>query len=340
MASTSTRTRPAARDTASCHLQLRRSPPRGATRSHHPAPRAPARGSARADPARAPSPPPAARPPRARPPAARRIELDQRPVLQLDGPQQLSHIQRIAAACLPHRRAQLVARPPPRAARTTAPTASSLNSPGRTTPAASARNAASDAPSDAGSLGRSATSTHRQPLKPRSQVSQPAQRGLVSPMRVIDRDQQRSTVREIDRQPVQPVQDRKRRINGDRPARSPNSSDRTAPAGPANNPSACSPRRPTNAARRAGAPPRTRSPPQAPIHAPGGPRDEITARRHAASTSTSCRDLPHPPPPRPHRHPSSSPSTAASSRSRSSRLCHELNVMPGRRRPVEFPSPG
>ena len=43
-------------------------------------------------------------------------------------------------------------------------------------------------------------------------MGQPAQRGLVRPMRVIDRDQQRPPVREIDRQPVQPVQQRKRNV--------------------------------------------------------------------------------------------------------------------------------
>jgi hypothetical protein len=52
----------------------------------------------------------------------------------------------------------------------------------------------------------------RQPLQPRREVGQPAQRGLIGPVGVVDRDQQRSARRQVGREPVQPVQDGERGV--------------------------------------------------------------------------------------------------------------------------------
>jgi len=52
----------------------------------------------------------------------------------------------------------------------------------------------------------------RQFLQPPPQVVQKAQRGLVSPVDVVDAQQQRAALGEVRAQPVEPVQDRERRV--------------------------------------------------------------------------------------------------------------------------------
>ena len=53
---------------------------------------------------------------------------------------------------------------------------------------------------------------HRWPLQPRGEMSQPAQRRFVRPMGVVDGNQQRPVAREVDGQPIEPMQHRKRRV--------------------------------------------------------------------------------------------------------------------------------
>ena len=52
----------------------------------------------------------------------------------------------------------------------------------------------------------------RQLGKPRSEIVEEPQRGLVSPMGIIDTEQQRGASAEVRAQPVEPVQDRERRV--------------------------------------------------------------------------------------------------------------------------------
>ena len=54
----------------------------------------------------------------------------------------------------------------------------------------------------------------RHPLQPPGQVEQPAQRGGVRPVQVVDRDKRRLQKGHVGRQPVQAVQDRKRALRG------------------------------------------------------------------------------------------------------------------------------
>ena len=49
---------------------------------------------------------------------------------------------------------------------------------------------------------------HAQPIQPAHEVAQPAQRRLVAPLQIVDQQQQRRLLGEVDRQPVEPVQDR------------------------------------------------------------------------------------------------------------------------------------
>jgi hypothetical protein len=60
---------------------------------------------------------------------------------------------------------------------------------------------------------------HGEPLHPRQEVGEEAQRGQVGPVQVVEREQQRSVRGEVRRQPVEPVQSRegrvRRRFGGD-----------------------------------------------------------------------------------------------------------------------------
>ena len=141
-------------------------------------------------------------------------------VVGCDRPQQLGQVKGIAAACRPDRRAELIVGPP-----------------------------AGRRPHDRGGGGlaqQRGVHDHRclgpqrrqrragrrrlvgaqrdqqrqlQPLQPRREVGQPPQRGLVCPVRVIDGDQHRSSGRKVGGEPVQAVQDGKRRVVGRRRCR-------------------------------------------------------------------------------------------------------------------------
>ena len=178
-------------------------------------------------------------------------------------------------------------------------------------------------PSTPGRPGRSATSSaSRQPLQPRRQVGQPAQRGLIGPVRIVDGDQQRPRV-----PPGWPPASTGRATPQTKcrrpaaPASWPDSSGRTARSGPGQQ-------------RLALAPPRARQPPleQLAHHAEREIRLELRAARpqnlvpqlrgprHASSASDVLPIPPGPRPAAPRRRASSSSSTAASSRSRSRSL--------------------
>ena len=107
---------------------------------------------------------------------------------------------------------------PPTASRTIVHTAPSLKSPGR-----SHRQRLRTQRKRRSSYRRRLTGPQRDedpqrhPLQPRRQIRQPPQRRLIHPLRIINGDQQRPTVCEIGSQPVQAVQDRKRRVIGCRP---------------------------------------------------------------------------------------------------------------------------
>ena len=101
------------------------------------------------------------------------------------------------------------------------------------------------------------TTVTRQPVEPADEVAEPAQRRLVAPLQIVDQQQQRRLLGELDRQPVERVQDRERRVLAARRR----SRARRRPRAPP-------PRRPPAAARRppprtAGVRPRTPAPARA-----------------------------------------------------------------------------
>ena len=144
-----------------------------------------------------------------------RIQLGQRPAAGLGRPQQLGQVQRIAAARGVDGRAQLVARP-----------AADRRAHHRAHGALAQQRRAQDRRrlranrqqrcSHRRRIARPQRNQQpgRQPLQPRREVSQPAQRGLIGPVRVVDDDQQRPAGREVGHQPVQAMQHRKRTAAG------------------------------------------------------------------------------------------------------------------------------
>ena len=259
-----------------------------------------------------------------------RLKLGQPLTVELHRPQQLGHIQRIAASRRPHRRAQPIARPPTnRVADNRAHGALAQK------PRPHHRQRLRTQRKRRSSHRRRLTGPQRDedpqrhPLQARRQIRQPPQRRLIHPLRIINGDQQRPTVCEIGSQPVQAVQNRKRRVIGRRPEElsQQQRSRRASRAGEqrlalvqvgaqqaplkqlTHHPNAKSASSAEPRARRTSCP----SP---------------TARRHAASTS-EVFPIPTPPsitrtpPPR-----SNSSATAANSRSRSSSFSTKITLTP------------
>ena len=140
----------------------------------------------------------------------RRLQCGQRPTAKASRPQQLGQVQRITAASRIDGRAQLIAH------------LAAGRCAHRGTHGLFAQQRRAQNRRRRGAHGQQRSTHHcrvaltqghqnprRQSLQPRRQVSQPAQRGLISPMRVIDGDQERPAGGQVYYQPVQAVQHRK-----------------------------------------------------------------------------------------------------------------------------------
>ena len=151
----------------------------------------------------------------------RRPQRGQRPAAEVRRPQQLGKVQQVTAAGRVHGRAQLIAGLA--ACRGAHHGTDRLLAQQRGPQNRRLRAHRQERGTDRRRVARA----HRhqqsggQPLQPRRQVSQPPQRGLIGPVRVIDGDQQRPTGRQVDHQPVQAMQHRERaiisRLDGDLP---------------------------------------------------------------------------------------------------------------------------
>ena len=142
-----------------------------------------------------------------------RIQLEQRPLLAPDSSQQLGHIQGIPAGRRPHRRAQLLARPlaergvNDRADRDFAQQRRAHDRRGLRAQRIK-RHPGCDRPTRP----QHDQQRQRQTLDSRSEMRQPPKRRLIRPMHIIHSDQHRPAVREIGGQPIEPMQDGKRRV--------------------------------------------------------------------------------------------------------------------------------
>ncbi len=146
-----------------------------------------------------------------------RLELGQRPLIEPDRPQQLGQVERIAAARRPGRRAQRLARRvTERGADDRAGGAFAQQRRAHDRLRLRAQRQQRRAHRGRRSGPERDEQCQRQPLQPRREVGQPAQRGLVRPVRVIDGEQQWPAGCEVGGQPVQAVQNGKRRVIGRR----------------------------------------------------------------------------------------------------------------------------
>ena len=310
-------------------LACRRSPRRGAARSRRRARRAPVRGPARADRLHAPGRSPAARSPRDRRRAAAPDRASAGAARRAREPAQAPSRTRDCRRSPPR---------PPRTARR-----SPLRRPrrersqrrrprsgaGRTTADASRRRRQQRARRTSARAAEAATSNpSASPSSRRRKVGQPAQRGLIRPVRVIDGQQQRPARGQIERQPVEAVH------NGERPVgRAALGRTRRGaaggppPAGPASSDLALVSRRVREApleklqddAERETPPPAPTRERAGPVAARLGPPARRLDQRRLADPRRTL-DHEQPPPP------SSSASTAASSRSRSSSSCTHTSL--------------
>jgi hypothetical protein len=142
-----------------------------------------------------------------------RLQGSQGPAAQVSRPQQLGQVERITTTGQIHRRAQLIVR----LAAGRCAHHGSHRFLAQQRRAQNRRRLRAYRQKRGAHHGRVAlTQRHqhprRQSLQPRRQVGQPAQGGLVSPMRIIDGDQQRPAHRQVDHQPVQAMQHRERTV--------------------------------------------------------------------------------------------------------------------------------
>ena len=142
-----------------------------------------------------------------------RTERGQRPAVPPGRPQQLGQVQRVTAAGRVHRRAQLITgRAAGRGAHHRAHRFLAQQRRAQHRRRLRAHRQQRSPHHRQIALTQRHQQPRRQPLQPRRQVGQPAQRRLISPVRIIDGDQQRPASRQVSHQPVQAMQHRERAV--------------------------------------------------------------------------------------------------------------------------------